>query len=774
MAIGQRVPMVDAIERVSGRIDYALNVRLPGMLVGRILRSPYPHARIVRIDASRAEALPGVLAVLTRNDLLDEDRIFPYFGPVIRDQGIVAIDKVRFTGDVVAAVAALDDDIAAEALDLIDVEYEELPWVTDEVEAMQPGAPVVHEHLPRAAASFGDIVLHTEEGTNACNRFTLRKGDVEQGFKEADLVFEDVFRSPPVQHVPMETHVAVAQVEGSKITVWTGTQTPHIVRAQVAEVFKVPVSQVRIVVHTLGGGYGAKCYAKVEPLAAVLAWKARRPVKLVLRRDEEFQTVTKHGATIRLKTGVKRDGTLVAQEATCYYNTGAYADIGPRLIKNGGYSTVGPYKVPHVKADSYAVYTNVVPAGAFRGFGISQGAWAYECQMDMIAERLRLDPIAFRRKNLLHDGDTFTTGQVVSDLHYDELLDNAISALAMYEPNGHGPGRAEGRGRHAVADRTDGGRWRRGRAVTCTIKSTVTPSTSSALAKLNEDGSLNVLTSSVEMGQGAKTALAQIAAHYGDLPLDRVRVSEPDTDVTPYDQQTSSSRTTFSMGEAIKLAVREVKRELLEIAADQLEVSPDDLTTADGRVFLSGMPSRGRSYGEVVAGSRRGNLLGRGTFVTEGGLDADTGQGIASARWLQAAAACEVEVDTETGKIQVLFFHANTYTGRMINPRQCELQIEGSTAFGLGQALFEEMVYEDGRLANANLSDYAIPSFEDLPRDQSTFGLERPGTEEVYGIGETSLPAVMPVIANAVYNAIGVRITDLPITPEKVLRALQR
>jgi len=228
------------------------------------------------------------------------------------------------------------------------------------------------------------------------------------------------------------------------------------------------------------------------------------------------------------------------------------------------------------------------------------------------------------------------------------------------------------------------------------------------------------------------------------------------------------------MGEAIKLAVREVKRELLEIAADQLEVSPDDLTTAEGRVFLSGMPSRGRSYGEVVAGSRRGNLLGRGTFVTEGGLDAETGQGIASARWLQAAAACEVEVDAETGKVEVLFFHANTYTGRMINPRQCELQIEGSTAFGLGQALFEEMVYEDGRLANPNLSDYAIPSFEDLPRDLSTFGLERPGTEEVYGIGETSLPAVMPVIANAVYNAIGVRITDLPITPEKVLRALQR
>jgi CO/xanthine dehydrogenase Mo-binding subunit len=274
------------------------------------------------------------------------------------------------------------------------------------------------------------------------------------------------------------------------------------------------------------------------------------------------------------------------------------------------------------------------------------------------------------------------------------------------------------------------------------------------------------------MGQGAKTTLAQIAAHYGDVPLHLVRVSEPDTDVTPYDQQTSSSRTTFSMGEAVKLAVREIKQELCDLAAGQLEVAPEDLQTEEGRVFVRGAPSRGLGYGQVVARSRRGNLLGRGTFATDGGLDADTGQGIATACWLQAAAACEVEVDTETGKIEVLKFHANTFTGRMVNPRQCELQIEGSTAFGVGQALFEEMVYEDGRLQNGNLADYTIPSFEDLPRDLTSFVLEAPGSEELYGIGETTLPPVMPAIANAVYNAVGVRITDLPITPEKVLRAL--
>ena len=388
MAIGQAVGMIDGRERVTGKIAYALNVRVPGMLVGRILRSTRPHGRILSVDTSRAERVLGVVAVVSRDDLVGQDVIFPYFGPVIRDQGIVAIDKVRYVGDPVAAVAALDEDAAQEALDCIDVEYEDLPWVTDEVEAMQPGAPVVHESLPRAAASFGDIVLHTEEGTNCANHFTLRKGDVERGFADADFIYEDTFRSPPVQHVPLETHVAVAQVEGGKITVWTGTQTPHIVRSQVAEVFKVPVTDVRIVVHTLGGGYGAKCYAKLEPLAAVLAWKSQRPVKLVLTREEEFRTVTKHGATITLKTGVKKGRDIRPHRAHAYYNTGAYADIGPRLIKNGGYSTVGPYRIPNVSGDSYAVYTNTVPAGAFRGFGISQGAWAYECQMDMIAERL--------------------------------------------------------------------------------------------------------------------------------------------------------------------------------------------------------------------------------------------------------------------------------------------------------------------------------------------------------------------------------------------------
>jgi CO/xanthine dehydrogenase Mo-binding subunit len=771
--VGQSVAMIDARERVTGSIGYVLNIELPGMLIGRILRSQLPHARVIRVDTARAERLPGVVAVLSRNDLMNQSQIFPYFGPIIRDQPVVAIDRVRFAGDPVAAVAAVDEDSALEALDLIQVEYEELPAVFDPQEALKPGAPVLHERFARIDRSFADIILNVQEGTNLCNQFKLRKGDVEQGFGQADHVFEDVYRSPPVQHVPLEPHVAIAQVESGRVSVWSGTQTPHVVRAQVADIFQVPLSRVRIVVHTLGGGYGAKSYPKLEPITAVLAWKARRPVKIVLARDEDFRTVTKHAVTIHLKTGVKQDGTLVARQSTCYFNAGAYADVSPRLIKNGGYGTAGPYRIPHVRVDSYAVYTNIVPAGAFRGYGVSQAAWAYESQMDQIADQLGIDPLDLRLKNILRDGDTFATGETVHDMHLEALLRNAAQAIGWGDGAEYGKQGGRVEAGSSVSTRPLGPR-RRGRAITCVMKGTVTPSTSSAAAKLNDDGSLNVLTSSVEMGQGAKTVLAQIAAEEAGLPLERVLVSEPDTDSTPYDQQTTSSRTTFSMGSAVCMAVRDIKHQLLELAAEQLEVSAEDVVFQNGAVTVKGAPERALSYSDVVRRSRRGNLLGQGTFVTSGGLDPNTGQGIASVHWHHAAAACEVEVDTETGKIEVLRFHANVFAGRMVNPRQCELQTEGSTLFGLGQALFEEMAYDGGQLINPNLADYMIPSFQDLPRSLSTAVLEASGASEIHGIGETSVPPVAPVIANAVARALGIRITELPLTPERVLRALGR
>jgi len=752
--------MIDARERVTGRVGYTIDIELPGMLHAKLLRSISPHARIARIDTSRARSLPGVVAVITGADLVNQGDLFPWYGPVFRDQPVLAVDKVRFVGEPVAAVAAVDLDTAREAVSLIDVEYDELPAVFDVDAALADGAPILHEGPPRLGQTFADVIVNASGDSNICNHFKLRKGNIEQGFAEADHVFEDVFTSPAVQHVPLETHACVAQVKAGQVTVWAGAQIPFIVRTQLAEIFKIPATRVRVVVPTLGGGYGGKCYPKIEPIAAVLAAAARRPVKLHLTREEEFVTITKHAMRIRMRTGVRDDGKIVARQSICHFNTGAYADIGPRLIKNGGYGTGGPHAIPNVWVDSYAVYTNIVPAGAFRGYGISQAAWAYETQMDMIAERLGLDPYAFRQQNLLRDGDTVMTGEPMEDSHFGELLETAADKIG-WDFNGWD-----------VPPERHGNKVR-AKGLSCIIKGTVTPSTSTAGARLNDDGSLDVLTSSVEMGQGVKTALAILAAERLSLPVGMVSVSEPDTSVTPYDQQTSSSRSSFSMGNAVGIAVDEVRRQLLEQAADLLEVAVDDLELVDGAVQVVGIPKPALTYGEVIRRSRTGNLLGNGTFATKGGLDPDTGQGIGSVHWHQAAAAAEVEVDLETGRVDLLNYHAGVYAGRIINPVQAELQTEGNVAFGVGQALFEEMIFDHGQLQNGNLGDYMIASIKDMPKQIDLNVLEHPEANEIHGIGETSLPPVMPAIGNAVYRATGVRITDLPITPEKVLRGLR-
>ncbi|MEA2658969.1 MAG: hypothetical protein QOF64_1565, partial [Candidatus Binatota bacterium] len=428
-AVGQSHSMLDAQERVSGRIDYALNVELPGMLVGRILRSPFPHARIVALDATRADRLAGVGAVLTRDDFGLTSGYSGTYGRIFRDQSVVALDKVRFVGDPVAAVAAVNEDVAEEALALIRLDYEELPAVFDEEEALKPGAPLVHDPRPQQQPAFSKLIQDLPPGTNVCSHFKLRRGDIESGFRESDFIFEDVFRSPAAQHVALEPHVTVAQFVEGKLTLWTSTQMPHAVRAQMAELFNLPQSRVRVIVETLGGGFGSKGSLRLEPITAFLALKSKRPVKIVLSREEEFVTVCKHPATIRIKTGVMKDGTLVARQVTANFNTGAYSDIGPVVARNGGSAMSGPYKIPHVRIDSSAVWSNVVPAGALRGFGVPQAVWAYETQMDKIAEHLGLDPVQLRRRNLLRDGDLFATGEKLAGMHYDELLERAAASI---------------------------------------------------------------------------------------------------------------------------------------------------------------------------------------------------------------------------------------------------------------------------------------------------------------------------------------------------------
>ncbi|MGQ0571969.1 MAG: xanthine dehydrogenase family protein molybdopterin-binding subunit [Armatimonadota bacterium] len=764
MTIGASVPRLERREKVTGHVLYTINLDLPGMLHAKILRSPVAHGRLVRIDASKAAAMPGVHCVLTRDDFAD-GQIDPFYGPVFRDQPIVAIDKVRFVGDIVAAVAAVNAQIAEEAAGVIDAGYEELPALMDPLQAIRPEAPLVHETLKTAEVGFADMKsLHLAHGyRNAASQFSLRRGDVEVGFREANAVVEGEFYVPAIQHAALEPHAAVAVVhEDGRIEVWSCTQNPSVVREQLATMFKTPMSKVRVVAPFVGGGYGAKTYPKIEPLAVALAHKARRPVKIVLARDEVFYTIVRHAVRTRMKTGATSEGRLVAREAEIFFDKGAYADIGPRTSKNAGYSAGGPYKIPHLKLDSHAIYTNKTPGGAYRGFGVPQVCWAYEQQMDQIAGRLGLDPLEFRLRNVLGEGDAFATGEILHAIPIREALLRVADGIAWGSPS-VSPG---------------GGRVR-GKGLACMLKSTMTPTVSAATVKMEEDGSVTVLTGTVEIGQGSDTVLAQMAADALAVDPGRINVVHSDTAVTPYDQSTSSSRSTFSMGNAVRQAAGEVREQLVEMAARFLEVAEVDVILEDGAAYPKGAPTRRLSYAALFRqrfAMGIGSVMGRGLFKTEGGLDPETGQGKASAFWFSGAGACEVEVDTETGVTTVLKYVAAVNAGKVINPLLAQGQVEGSVICALGYTFYEEMLYGEGNLLNPNFMDYRLPTASEAPAEVVTILLEDPHPEGPYGaigIGETAMATVAPAVANAIARATGVRIFDLPITPEKVLRGLR-
>lgn len=763
--VGTSVLRTDGLEKVTGTTKYAANLERTGMLHAKILRSIVPHAKITRLDVSQAERLPGVVAVLTSADFASLN-VNPYFGSLIKDQPIVAIDRVRYVGDPVAAVAAISEEIAEQALELIEVEYEELPAVFDPLEALQDGAPLLHEPDQGSQAELlGDSKsINIVQGSNLVGKFTLRKGDVEQGFAEADYVYEDEFTSPAATHAHLEPHVTLAEFHSDgSLEVWSATQTPSSVRVELAHIFNLPLSQVRVRVPSLGGGYGGKCYAQIEPITCALARKAGRPVKLALSREETFMTLTKHAARIRVKTGVKKDGTITARKIEAYYDTGAYADVGPRVARNGAYPGAGPYYIPHVQVDSHCVYTNKTPAGAYRGYGVAQISWAVESHTDMIAERLGMDPLQFRLLNGVEEGVPFHTGEPVEGMPVKELLQRAAKEIGWdegYRAIEVAPGKVRGKG------------------IASTVKGTGTPSVSTAIVKMDEDGSVEVLVSTVEIGQGSSTVLAQIAADSLGVPFERVRVLNPDTAVTPYDRSTSSSRSTFMMGNAIMLAAKEIRTQLFEAASEILEVSPDDLDLVDGVVAVKGSPDLRLTIEDVLRrkyGMKVGTVVGRGTYKTEGGLDPENGQGRASAFWETGVSAAEVEVDVQTGAVTIVNFVSVADVGKVINPVLCEGQVEGTILTGIGHALYENIIYEHGQPINPNFLDYGLPTFSEMPVNLKTVLAEHHhpnGPYGAHGVGETAMPSVAPAIANAIYNAIGVRVHDLPMTPEKVLRGL--
>jgi CO/xanthine dehydrogenase Mo-binding subunit len=747
--VGRAVPRVDAIEKVTGRARYVTDLVVPGMAHAKILRSPYPHARLRRVDVTRARVVRGVFAAIGGADLTWCD---PYYGPAFRDRPILAIDVVRYEGEPVAAVAAVDEATAAAALRLIDVDYDPLPAVTTLDEALAPGAPLVHTGEP-VAGHFADLsTLKPQPGTNVCHRWQYARGTATDAFASAHLVVEDAFDFPRVQHYSMEPHAAIALWdESGTLTAWAATQNPYSVRVELAKMFDVPLSKIRIIVPHLGGGFGGKAYAKLEPLAAALARVAGRPVKIAASVEDAFRTVRRCGSRTAIRVALARDGSLLAVECRADFDVGAYADIGPRVVQKGTYTATGPYRVPHVALDARAVYTNTTPGSAFRGFGVPQLAWALESLLDVAAARLDRDPVDLRRQNLLAHGEEFAPGDTPIDGKLEESLGRAAEAIGWTQAVAAG----------------------RGRGVAAMLKASIAPSVSEAIVRLHADASATVLASTVEMGQGARTVLAQIAAEVLALPFGRVTVHPPDTAITPYDQSTTSSRSTTLTGRAVQEAAEEVREQLLRVAADHLGTPPRGLRLEDSGVVGG---ERRLTYQQIFAlrfGMAGGELIGRG-IVAPGRTSAPLGG--STPFWEVAVGAAEVSVDEETGAISVERYVSVADVGRAINPLTLEGQDEGAVMQGLGHTLLEEMVYEDGRLLNGTLLLYRVPRADDVPASLACRFVENAdgaGPFGAKGAGEGSLIPVSPAIANAVARLTGVRLRALPLTPERVWRALR-
>ncbi|HEY3154312.1 MAG TPA: xanthine dehydrogenase family protein molybdopterin-binding subunit, partial [Candidatus Binatia bacterium] len=693
---------VDGVEKVTGKAIYTSDIQLPGMAHAKILRSPIAHAMLTKVDASKAREIPGVITTLTRDDIKN----FNYkYGATYKDQSIVAVDKVRYVGDPVAAVLADDPATAEAALELIDVEYEELPKVTNIEEATASGAIQVHEGGVARAEMRGSTYGAPERfsGTNICYYLTFGRDDVDKGFTKADRIFEDTFRFQKVQHYSLEAHNNVAYYDGEKLTVWASCQDPFTLRDHLSGIFRLPLSRVRVIVPYVGGGYGGKLYVKAEPISAALSWLTRRPVKLQLSVNESFKTITRHPARVTVKTGVSKDGKLVARDCQVYMDTGAYADAGPRVTQKAGYRALGPYRIPHAKVEAYGVYTNTVPAGAFRGFGALQVTWAYESQMDMIAERLGIDPLEFRLKNLLKKGDLYTVGDTPVDCDLKEGLLKVADSIKWREKSKK-PNRAKG--------------------ISCCIKDAGgTYKVAGATVKMSSDGSVMLLTGTVEVGQGPRTALSQVVAEELALPVEQITVAQLDTDATPYDISTSASSSMVVMGTAVQRAAQDVKKQLLQCAAKVLKQDVDSLILSQGQVVTK--KEQAISYSKVIVdffGSKAGELIGKGLYKDKRNPKAVLGS--TTTFWEVGWGGVEVEVDPDTGVVHLLKYVSACDAGKAINPDQCIGQDEGAVMFGIGHTFMEEMVYEDGQLLNGNLVDYRVPTFQDLPDQLDTILIE--------------------------------------------------
>lgn len=777
--IGRSVTRIDALEKVTGKAAFCADFMLPGMLHARVLRSPHPHARILSIDTSKAEHLPGVKCLVTGNEAPEKR-----FGFGVYDQYLICKDVVRYEGDPVAAVAAESLEVAQEALGLIEVRYEELPAMFDPEDAVSTNPSVVI-HPDLFNYERGRVRTLEPDRPNVFKHFKIRKGDVDKGFDGADLVMENRFSTARIQHCTLEPHGTVVKPEpDGGLTMWVGRQNIWQLKNYLGTVFGIKPSKIRIIQPYVGGGFGSKMVINEEPIVTLLALKAGRPVKQVFTREEVFLRGGSRPPMItHIKDGVKKDGTLVAREMSAVLAGGGYENFISVLTRNASFAAVGSYRVKNFKWDSYGVYVNEPPGCPFRGFGSTEVIWAIESHMDILAEKLGIDPVEFRMKNILKEGEANITGEITHSIGARECLSKVAEFIKPEEePEGDGP-------------------WRRGKGLALGSKYSSMSTVASARVKVSEDETLIVYHSADEIGQGCNTVAAQVVAEEFGISPDNVKVVFTDTLLTPvFLGGSTSSRVTYSLGNAVKLACLDAKHKLCERASERLDMPPEVLATRGGVVYEQANPDNKVTIAELFQGYKGHRPGGYGSYIPDGEIighatwaqksaseNPETGridpklasQGMRLlAFWTHTAKSVEVAVNTETGQVKVLSIAAAHDMGRPVNPKICEQQSEGGIAMGIGDGLYEELQVDEGIVTNPNFIDYRIPSSTEMPPNEKVKTIiaatpHKDGPYGAKGVGEGAAVGVQAAIGNAVYNAIGVRIRDLPITPEKILRALK-
>ena len=763
------MPQYDSFVKVTGTATYAFDVELPSMLHAKLLTSPQAHAKIVKIDTSKAEKMPGVVAVAT-------GREFPYrLGIYVGDRDVLAIDKVRWVGHPVAAVIAETLEAAERGIDQVEVEYEPLPTVFDPFEALKPGAPIIHEKMSeyRVSTAFKPI-----PGTNIANQFKLVRGDAEQGLKESDVIVEGEFDIPHVSHGFMELQSIVAHYKkDGTVEIWTSTQSPFSTRYLMALSLGMPIDKIVIKAPLCGGGFGGKVGIGWEPLVALLSKRAGfRPVRLVLSRKEQFSSApVREGFHASVKAGFRKDGKIVAYKARFVMDAGGYADYTVNVCRAAGYSSEGCYEVPNIFCESLAVYTNKGATSAMRGFGYSESHWALERIMEMAAVKLHMDPVELRLKNLLKPGESETgTGERLREDVGDPV---AVAKSVAHSINwGQPPEKPKRAGRF------------RGKGIALCVKGPAQPpnAAASAIVKFNEDVSVDLIVGTASFGQGTPTSLTQIVADELGIPVEKVRVGlVRSTDMSAYTWQTVGSRGLFTDGIAVMDALRDAIAQIKDVASQVLKVNPEELEIANEQVFVKGSPWHRLPLSEVVFGysypnghSIGGPIVGRGKFMSPltTYLDPDTGQGNPTIFHTFGACGVEIEVDVLTGEIEILKAAQAFDVGKAINPLLVKGQIDGGFIMGQSVALNEAIIFdEQGWVLNPNLSNYRILRAKEMPQKIEEIIIETPqnnGPHGARGLGELVMIAVAPAIANAIYNAIGVQITKLPMSPENVWRAV--